>query len=139
LMVQREVAERVVAGPGSKTYGRLSVMVQQVAAVELLFHVGSGAFHPPPAVTSTVMRLRPRPAPSAAVADATLFAAVVKAAFATRRKMLRRSLAAAFGEPVARAALAAAGIAETRRAEELSVAELARLAGAIAAAQGSDA
>jgi 16S rRNA (adenine1518-N6/adenine1519-N6)-dimethyltransferase len=131
LMVQREVAERIVAAPGSKIYGRLSVMAQQQAAVEILFHVGAGAFHPPPAVTSTVLRATPRTAPLAAVPDPALFAAVVRAAFATRRKMLRRALAPAFGEEPARAALAQAGIAETRRAEELSVAELARLASAL--------
>jgi 16S rRNA (adenine1518-N6/adenine1519-N6)-dimethyltransferase len=134
LMVQREVAERIVAAPGSKTYGRLSVMAQQQAAVEILFHVGAGAFHPRPAVTSTVMRATPRPAPLAAVADSALFATVVRAAFSTRRKMLRRALAPTFGHEPARAALARAGIADTRRAEELSVAELARLASALAGA-----
>jgi 16S rRNA (adenine1518-N6/adenine1519-N6)-dimethyltransferase len=132
LMVQREVAERVIAPHGSKTYGRLSVMVQQQAAVEILFHVGAGAFHPPPAVTSTVMRVTPLAAPRAAVPDPVLFAEVVRAAFATRRKMLRRALAPVFGEEASRAALAAAGIDETRRAEELSVAELARLSAAFA-------
>jgi 16S rRNA (adenine1518-N6/adenine1519-N6)-dimethyltransferase len=132
VMVQREVAERVVAAPGSKIYGRLSVMVQQQAAVEMLFSVKPGSFHPPPAVTSTVMRLAPRAAPLATVPDQGLFAEVVKAAFGTRRKMLRRALAPAFGEETVRAALARAGLDETRRAEELSVIELARLATAIA-------
>jgi 16S rRNA (adenine1518-N6/adenine1519-N6)-dimethyltransferase len=136
LMVQREVAERIVAPPGSKTYGRLSVMAQQQAAVEILFHVGAGAFHPPPAVTSTVLRLVPRGAPLTQ-GDPAVFAAVVRAAFATRRKMLRRALAPAFGEERARAALARAGIAETRRAEELSVAELGRLAEAMAEGTGA--
>jgi 16S rRNA (adenine1518-N6/adenine1519-N6)-dimethyltransferase len=132
VMVQREVAERVVAAPGSKIYGRLSVMVQQQAAADMLFSVKPGAFHPPPAVVSTVMRLVPRPAPLAPVPEEGLFAEVVKAAFATRRKMLRRALAPAFGDELVRAALARAGVDETRRAEELSVAELARLAVAIA-------
>jgi 16S rRNA (adenine1518-N6/adenine1519-N6)-dimethyltransferase len=132
LMVQREVAERVTAAPGNKIYGRLSVMAQQRAVVEILFHVGAGAFHPPPAVTSTVMRVVPRGESIAPVPDQALFAEVVKAAFATRRKMLRRALAPVFGEIIARAALARAAIAETRRAEELSVAELAALASAIA-------
>jgi 16S rRNA (adenine1518-N6/adenine1519-N6)-dimethyltransferase len=131
LMVQREFAERVVAAPGSKTYGRLSVMVQQQAAVQMLFHVNAGAFHPRPAVTSTVFRLVPRAQPLAPVRDDALFAAVVRAAFATRRKMLRRALAPAFGE-LAVPALARAEIDETRRAEELDVAAFARLANAIA-------
>jgi 16S rRNA (adenine1518-N6/adenine1519-N6)-dimethyltransferase len=127
LMVQREFAERVVAPAGSKIYGRLSVMVQQQAAVEILFNVGSGAFHPPPSVTSTVFRLVPRPQPLAPVRDDALFAAVVRAAFSTRRKMLRRALAPAFGDAVL-PALARAQIDQTRRAEELDVAAFARLA-----------
>jgi 16S rRNA (adenine1518-N6/adenine1519-N6)-dimethyltransferase len=130
LMVQREFAERVVAPEGSKTYGRLSVMVQQQAAVEILFHVSPGSFHPRPSVTSTVFRLVPRAQPLAPVRDEALFAAVVRAAFATRRKMLRRALAPAFGE-AAGPALARAGIDGTRRAEELAVADFARLADAL--------
>ena len=105
-------------------------MVQQQAAVEMLFNVGAGAFHPRPAVTSTVFRLVPRAAPLAPVRDEALFAAVVKAAFATRRKMLRRALAPAFGDVVGRA-LARARIYETRRAEELDVAAFGRLADAL--------
>lgn len=132
LMVQREFAERVVAPAGSKIYGRLSVMVQQQAAVELLFHVSPGAFHPRPAVTSTVFRLVPRAQPLHPVRDQALFAAVVRAAFATRRKMLRRALAPAFGEAVG-PALERAGIEGTRRAEELDVAAFARLCDALTA------
>lgn len=132
LMVQREFAERVVAPPGSKTYGRLSVMVQQLAAVDILFHVGAHAFHPRPAVTSTVMRLVPRAAPLASARDPAVFAGVVRAAFGTRRKMLRGALAPAFGDERARAALEAAGVDGTRRAEELSVPEFARIADALA-------
>jgi 16S rRNA (adenine1518-N6/adenine1519-N6)-dimethyltransferase len=131
LMVQREVAERVTAKPGSKIYGRLSVMLQQQAAVELLFHVSPGSFHPQPQVTSTVFRLTPRPEWLAPVRDRGLFAAVVRAAFATRRKMLRRALAPAFGDCVG-TALARAGIEETRRAEELDVAAFARLTDSLA-------
>ncbi len=127
-MVQREFAERMAAGPGSKTYGRLSVMVQQAANVRILFHVGSGAFVPPPNVTSTVFRLDLRATPLAPVRDPQVFAMTVAAAFSTRRKMLRRALGTAFGDDVAPAALAAAGILGTRRAEELSVPEFGRLA-----------
>lgn len=133
LMVQREFAERAVAPPGDRTYGRLSVMVQQQAAVEILFHVGSGAFHPPPAVTSTVMRLAPRSRGLAPVRDEALFDEVVRAAFGARRKMLRGALGAAFGDERARAALRAAGVDETRRAETLAVAEFARIAEALGA------
>jgi 16S rRNA (adenine1518-N6/adenine1519-N6)-dimethyltransferase len=137
VMVQRELAQRLVAPPGSRTYGRPSVTVAQHAEAKILFHVRPGSFHPAPAVTSSVMRLDPRPAPLAPVRDPALFDAVVKQAFATRRKMLRRALAAGFEEAVLTAALAASGIAGTRRAEELSVADFARLADALAGARAS--
>jgi 16S rRNA (adenine1518-N6/adenine1519-N6)-dimethyltransferase len=131
VMVQREFAQRVVAPPGSRTYGRLSVTVQQHAQAKLLFHVPPGAFHPPPNVTSSVMRLDMRATPLAPVRDGVLFDEVVKQAFSTRRKMLRRSLEPAFGEQAVARALAAAGIDETLRAERLSVADFARLANAL--------
>ena len=137
VMVQREFAQRVVAPPGSRTYGRLSVTVQQHADAKLLFHVPPGAFHPPPSVTSSVMRLVPRATPLAPVTDAALFAEVVKQAFSTRRKMLRRALEPGFGEVLVARALAAAGIDETLRAERLSVADFARLANALDAARGA--
>jgi 16S rRNA (adenine1518-N6/adenine1519-N6)-dimethyltransferase len=130
LMVQKEFAQRMLAGPGSKVYGRLSVMVQQQAEGAILFHVGPGAFHPRPAVTSTVLRLRPRPTPLAPVRDPAQFAQVVKQAFAARRKMLRRALEPLADAEAAAHALALSGILGTRRAEELSVAEFARLADA---------
>ena len=130
LMVQKEFAQRMLAPPGTKVYGRLSVMVQQQAEGEILFHVGPGAFHPRPAVTSTVLRLRPRRTPLAPVRDPAQFARVVKQAFAARRKMLRRALEPLGGTDAAGRALEQAGIEGTRRAEELSVAEFARLADA---------
>jgi 16S rRNA (adenine1518-N6/adenine1519-N6)-dimethyltransferase len=132
LMVQKEFAQRMLAPPGSRVYGRLSVMAQQACEAEILFHVGAGAFLPPPAVTSSVLRLRPRPQPLASVEDAGTFERVVREAFGTRRKMLRRALEPGFGERAAMA-LAAAAIDGTRRAEELSVADFARLANALAA------
>ena len=137
VMVQREFAQRVVAPPGSRTYGRLSVTVQQHADARILFHVPPGAFHPAPAVTSSVMRLVLRSAPLAPVRDAALFDEVVKQAFSTRRKMLRRALEPAFGEEAVAHALAAAGIDETLRAERLSVADFARLTDALDAARGA--
>ncbi len=131
VMVQREMAQRLVAPPGSRTYGRLTVALAQHAEARILFHVRPGSFHPAPDVTSSVMCIVPRAVPLAPVHDPALFAEVVKQAFATRRKMLRRALAAGFGERAATAALAASGIAGTRRAEELSVADFARLANAL--------
>jgi 16S rRNA (adenine1518-N6/adenine1519-N6)-dimethyltransferase len=130
-MVQKEFAQRMLSPPGSREYGRLSVMVQQVAEAEILFHVGPGAFLPQPAVTSTVVRLRPRATPLGEISDPGLFALVVRTAFGTRRKMLRRALEPAFGSTRVASALAAAGIAGTCRAEELSVADFARLANAL--------
>jgi 16S rRNA (adenine1518-N6/adenine1519-N6)-dimethyltransferase len=137
VMVQRELAQRVVAPPGSRTYGRLSVTVQQHAMARALFHVPPGAFHPPPAVTSSVMRLEMRATPLAPVRDEALFAEVVKQAFSTRRKMLRRALEPAFGEDAVARALASARIDETLRAERLSVADFARLADALDAERGA--
>jgi 16S rRNA (adenine1518-N6/adenine1519-N6)-dimethyltransferase len=135
VMVQREMAQRIVAPPGSRTYGRLTVAVAQHADARVLFHVRPGSFHPAPAVTSSVVALTPRPAPRAPVRDAALFEAVVKQAFATRRKMLRGALAAQFDDAALAAAFAATGIAGTERAEELSVEDFGRLANALADAR----
>ncbi len=135
-MVQREVAERITAPPGGKIYGRLSVMVQQLAEVSLLFHVGAGSFLPPPTVASTVFRLVPRAQPRAPMQSPAVFAEVVRAAFGGRRKMLRRALEPSFGAPRLQAALRAAGVDGTRRGEELSIEDLAALANALAADGG---
>ena len=137
-MVQREFAQRVVAPPGSRTYGRLSVMVQQRSGAHPVPRA-AGRVLPPPQVTSSVMALVPRAAPLAPVRDAALFDRVVKQAFSTRRKMLRRALEPAFGEAAIARALERAGIDETLRAERLSVADFARLADALEAPEARDA
>jgi 16S rRNA (adenine1518-N6/adenine1519-N6)-dimethyltransferase len=134
VMVQKEFAQRVVAPSGNKIYGRLSVTMQQRMSARILFHVGPGAFHPRPQVTSSVLLLEPRAQPLAPVADPALFERVVKEAFGTRRKMLRRALEPAFGEAAVTAALAGAGIDGTLRAEALDVADFARLSDAFGAA-----
>jgi len=133
VMVQREMAQRIVAAPGSRTYGRLTVAIAQHAEARILFHVRPGSFHPAPAVISSIISLVPRAVPLAPVRDPALFEAVVKQAFATRRKMLRGALGAQFGEAAASAAFAASGIAGTKRAEQLSVADFARLSDALGA------
>ena len=120
-MLQREVVERLLAAPGGKDYGRLSVMVRWYCDVERVLNVGAGAFRPPPKVESAVVRLRPRP--PRAVIDEARFAQVVQAAFSTRRKTLRNSLRAY----VTPEAMQAAGIDPSRRAETLSLEEFARL------------
>jgi 16S rRNA (adenine1518-N6/adenine1519-N6)-dimethyltransferase len=137
VMVQREMAQRIVAPPGGRIYGRLTVAVAQRAEARILFHVRPGSFHPAPAVTSSVISLTPRPAPLAPVRDAALFEAVVKQAFATRRKMLRGALSGQFGDEAVAAAFAASGIAGTKRAEELSVTDFACLADALADARAA--
>jgi len=131
-LLQLEVVERLAAKPGSKQYGRLSVMVQYRCRVDALFRVGPGAFTPPPKVDSAVVRLQPYPAPPHAAQDETLFAKVVAQAFAQRRKTLGRALRDMIDAPL----IAAAGIDPVRRAETLSVAEFVALADAAAGAAG---
>jgi 16S rRNA (adenine1518-N6/adenine1519-N6)-dimethyltransferase len=126
LMFQREVAERIVASPGSKAYGRLGVLAGWRSEAEILFDVPARAFTPPPAVTSSVVHLVPRQSPLPA--DPVVLERVVAAAFGQRRKMLRQSLKS-LGLDTA-ALLATAGIDETRRAEEIDVAGFVALADA---------
>jgi 16S rRNA (adenine1518-N6/adenine1519-N6)-dimethyltransferase len=126
LMFQREVAERIVAEPGSKAYGRLGVLAGWRSNAEILFDVPARAFTPPPKVTSSVVQLIPRPRPLPA--DPAVMERVVAAAFGQRRKMLRQSLKSLGLEPLP--LLAAAGIEETRRAEEIDVAGFVALANA---------
>jgi 16S rRNA (adenine1518-N6/adenine1519-N6)-dimethyltransferase len=117
LMFQREVAERIVARPGTKSYGRLSVLVGWRTEAKLLFDVARTAFVPPPKVTSSVVRLDPRPVPLAC--DPIALQRVTQAAFGQRRKMLRQSLKTLGVEP--NALLEKAGIEPTARAEEIPV------------------
>ena len=125
LMFQKEVAQRLAATPRTKAYGRLSVLTQWLCTVELVFDVSAQAFVPAPKVTSTVVRLTPRPAPLAACRKDDL-ERVTAAAFGQRRKMLRQSLKS-LGE-AASEWIATAGVAPTARAEELSVPEFCALA-----------
>ena len=90
-MIQKEVAERIAEGPGSKTYGILSVLLQAWYDIEYLFSVGSGCFAPPPKVESAVIRLT-RNSRTDLGCDESLFRAVVKTAFGQRRKMMRNPL-----------------------------------------------
>jgi 16S rRNA (adenine1518-N6/adenine1519-N6)-dimethyltransferase len=128
LMFQREVAERLTALPRSKSYGRLSVLAQWLAEVQILFDVPPRAFVPPPRVTSSVVAILPRAKPLAPARRPTL-ESITAAAFGQRRKMLRTSLkplGLAIGQVLERA-----GVAPTARAEELSVAEFCALARAV--------
>jgi 16S rRNA (adenine1518-N6/adenine1519-N6)-dimethyltransferase len=118
------VVDRMAAAPGSKTYGRLSVMLQAWCRVTALFNVGPGAFRPPPKVDSAVVRLVPRPAAEVGIEDPARFAAIVRDAFGQRRKTLRNALSRLCDE----ATIRAAGIDPGTRAEQLPVADFVRLA-----------
>jgi 16S rRNA (adenine1518-N6/adenine1519-N6)-dimethyltransferase len=134
LMFQREVALRLIAAPGSKSYGRLGVMVQWLAETDILFDVPATAFVPPPMVTSSVVRIVPRTEPLAE-ADKGLLERVTGATFGHRRKMLRSTLEA-LGVAVG-PLLETAGIAPTARPEELSIAQFCSLARAVEGAAAS--
>ena len=129
LMFQKEVAQRLVARPREEAYGRLAVLTQWACEAKLAFDVPAAAFVPPPKVTSSVVRLRPRATREAV--EVELLERVTQAAFGQRRKMLRQSLKALGTDPAA--LLAACGIAPERRAEELDVAAFCALARALAA------
>ncbi len=123
-MLQKEVVDRMAAAPGSKVYGRLSVMLQAYCEVTALFVVPPGAFRPPPKVDSAVVRLVPRPAQEVGIADPRRFADVVRAAFGQRRKTLRNALNGVCDAPQ----FEAAGVRADARAEQLAVADFVRLA-----------
>jgi 16S rRNA (adenine1518-N6/adenine1519-N6)-dimethyltransferase len=125
LMFQREVAARIVALPGSRTYGRLSVLVQWLCEVSSLMHLPARAFVPPPKVASSLIQLTPRLQPLAP-ADKACLERVLAAAFQQRRKMLRVSLRSLGERPDA--LLEAAEVPATARAEEIDVAGFCRLA-----------
>jgi 16S rRNA (adenine1518-N6/adenine1519-N6)-dimethyltransferase len=133
LMFQREVAERIVAAPGSKTYGRLSVLAQWRCEAHIVFDVNASAFVPPPNVKSSVVRLVPRATPLPC--DRKLLETVTQAAFGQRRKMLRQSLRSL--GPDAPALLAAANLDPTARAEDISIEGFVGLARALAASRAT--
>ena len=124
LMFQKEVAERIVAAPGSKAYGRLSVLAQWRATPRIAFEIPPRAFTPPPKVTSAVVHIDRLEAPRFEADPATL-SRVVALAFGQRRKMLRASLRSL--GPDIETRLAEAGIAPTERAERLSIEDFCRL------------
>ena len=125
-MLQKEVVDRITAAPGSKTYGRLSLMAQLWCETTALFDIPPDAFDPPPKVDSAVVRLVPRPAPAWQIDDLATFDETVRLAFAQRRKMLRKT----FAHWMNAAALEALDIDPTARAETLDGAAFARLANA---------
>jgi 16S rRNA (adenine1518-N6/adenine1519-N6)-dimethyltransferase len=125
VMVQREMADRIVAGPGTKEYGALSVMVRLYGEPKMVCRVRAGSFVPAPRVDSAVVRIVPRA--QLVTSDEARFSKVVHAAFNQRRKTLRNALSAAYDSAAVDRALAAAAIDGMRRGETLSVDEFARL------------
>ena len=136
VLVQKEVAERLCAAPGTAAYGAFSVYMQYHTAPRLLFEVGRECFQPQPKVTSAVLRAEVRKTPPVAVEDEKFFFRVVYAAFALRRKTLVNSLMTGFGSQLTKEqvteAVVSAGLAPTVRGEKLGLEEFARLARALA-------
>jgi 16S rRNA (adenine1518-N6/adenine1519-N6)-dimethyltransferase len=139
-MLQREVVDRMAAGPGSADFGRLSVMVQYQCRVDPVLEVPPGAFFPPPKVHSAVVRLVPGHHDHGVAQSPRMLSLLVRQAFTQRRKTLRNALSGLLDG----AGIAALGIDPQRRPETLSVAEFVRLsdaahaAGATPAAEGED-
>lgn len=135
VMMQKEVADRIEAGPGSRAYGAISVAVQYYCTVSRIIDVPKEAFLPAPKVDSAVLLLQLRDAKAVRVTDEARFFDCVKAGFGQRRKTLLNALSGAGGisKDLVREVLAAAGIEEQRRAETLSLEEFARIANELTA------
>lgn len=129
-MLQKEVVDRMAAGPGSKTYGRLSIMLGCHLSIESLFDVSPEAFDPPPAVMSAVVRLDPLPPGSFQIDDASVLSRLVSQAFMQRRKTIRNSLK----KELEAADLEAVGIDPGLRPEQIGIAQYVELSNHIASA-----
>lgn len=136
VMLQLEMAERIVASPATREYGALSVMVQMAARPRIAFRVPGGAFHPPPRVGSAVLVLEPLEASRAAITDDGWFSDVVHAAFGQRRKTLRNALGSLAEPAQLERALASVAIDPGARGETLDVERFARLAEAMLRERG---
>ena len=133
LMMQKEVAERIVAGPGGKDYGALTIGITYHAEAELIATLSPENFYPAPKVDSALLKLTMREKPKVALENEQLFFQLVRTAFRTRRKMLKNSLARGrfASAEVLGTVLEELGIAPQRRAETLDIAEFAALANAL--------
>lgn len=123
LMLQLEVGERISAGPGSKTYGSISVLLQTFMDITSEFKVTPESFWPKPKVDSVVLKLVPLDTPRTNVSDERLYKSVIRAAFSSRRKMIGNSLQSLLSKEMASESLELAGIDKKRRAETLSIEE----------------
>ena len=126
-MLQQEVVNRLVAAPGSKSYGRLSIMAQYYCQAESLFHVPPEAFNPPPKVHSAIIRLIPHPQPKVDVTDLKQFEDVIRQAFSQRRKTIRNTLK----KLITAEQLTALGIDPTIRPEQIPIEQFAQISNAI--------
>ncbi len=133
VMIQKEMADRIVAGPGTKEYGAIGVMLRTYVDVATVAKVGAGSFVPPPKIDSTVIRMTPlaNAAPRVPIANDAHYSKVVHAAFGQRRKTLRNALRAAFPDEHVDAALTSTGVEGGRRGETLDIPEFAALAAVI--------
>lgn len=133
VMIQKEMADRILAQPGTKEYGALGVMVRTYVDVTSVAKVGPGSFVPPPKIDSTVVRMTTLPdaAPRVPIADEKHYSVVVHAAFGQRRKTLRNAIRAVFPDEHVDDALTKTGIDGGRRGETLDIAEFAALAAAL--------
>jgi len=127
LMVQKEVADRITAAPGSRDYGLLSATAQMYGTVQKLFELGPESFDPPPNVRSAVFRMKMQPRFDELRVDESGFIAFLKMMFAQKRKTVSNNLKLAYDKVAAKAALARAEIAGTTRAEAISLEDMARL------------
>lgn len=135
LMFQREVADRLSAGPGTKDYSRLSVFFQHFASVRILHKVGPSSFYPRPKVGSAVVEVQFKAEPDPSVDSMDVFTRLVKAGFSQRRKMLKNCLKTEFKESEFIPALEAEGIEPARRAETLTPTQFVNLANKLTAAR----
>jgi 16S rRNA (adenine1518-N6/adenine1519-N6)-dimethyltransferase len=130
-MIQKEMADRVVAKPATADYGALGVMIRTYVDVSTVIKVGAGSFLPPPKIDSTVIKMIPLAEPRAPIEDEAHYSKVVHAAFGQRRKTLRNALRAQFEDGPIDAALATTAIDGQRRGETLDIPEFAALANAL--------
>ena len=135
LTFQKEVAERIVARPGTRSYGRISVLCQWRSTARLLFEIPPSAFTPRPGVTSAVVHIESRPPDASSQLDPALLAHVTACAFGQRRKMLRRSLAAL--APDIASVLEAVGVSPEARADSVSVSDYCAIGRAVRRSPGT--
>jgi 16S rRNA (adenine1518-N6/adenine1519-N6)-dimethyltransferase len=131
VMIQKEMADRIVAVPGTKQYGAIGVMLRTYADITTVIKVPAGSFLPPPKIDSTVIKLTPLAQPRTPIADEKHFSKVVHAGFGQRRKTLRNALKALWPDDQVDAALATTGIDGMRRGETLDIPEFGALAVAL--------